>query len=618
MKKIILTIATCFAIGENGLNAQAPANDNCTGATVQPQNGSCLTGTTVNANDSWSTTGGVGCQTANNSPDVWYTFVATGTMGSWTLTNLTMTGNIEFVLVIPNCSSNNCMCPFLLVNSTCGPSVLNVQINTLTVGQQYYYTISSSTGSQGTFQTCLTVSNPPPAPGQDCPLSQELCNATTISVPNINLGPGAIFSTSNGNAENLSLVSCLASDEHASQWYQFTCGAAGTLEFSIDPTNWTSPGTGDDYDWALWDITTNGCNIGGTGNTALACNYSACRGATGLSSTYMGLTPNTDFQSNDPIGPANCTGRPQWTTTVVNLQVGRTYALIVDNYSTNTGGFTLDFGGTAVLGPVANFTVSQSGCSVTCTMVNLASPSTLQSYYWTMGDGNTYTTQGVTHTYSISGSYTIGLQVTDALGCLNSYSIPITCTVTLPVELLSFSATYNSTGYISVDWSTASEVNNRYFIIERSDGIDAFTPVDTIYSLAGPGGNSSFTLRYNAIDENIEEGATYYYRLMQVDHNGDWEISNVFTVSVPSKREMFNVVPNPATDNATINVMLLYDQEFTTTIHDVTGRLISSITMNGVIGNNTLDLQLADYTSSMYYITCEVNGTRHRLKLIKE
>lgn len=615
MKNLVSIFSVCALFTTVNLAGQAPANDNCTGATVQPQNGSCLNGTTVGANDSWSTTGGVGCQTANNSPDVWYSFTATGTMGSWTITEGTMTGNVEFVLVIPNCANNNCSCPFLLVNSTCGASPLNVQINTLTVGQTYFYTISSSTGSQGTFQTCLTVSSPPPAPGQDCPLSQELCTSSSISVPNINLGPGAIFSTNNGNAENLSLVSCLGTDEHASQWYQFTCGQAGTFEFSIDPTNWTAPQTGDDYDWALWDITTSGCNIGGSGNNALACNYSFCRGATGLSSTYFGLTGGVDFQNNNPAGPGDCLTNQQWSTNAVNLQVGHTYALIVDNYSTNTGGFDLDFGGTAIVGPIATFTVSVTDCSVTCTMANIASPSTLQSYYWTMGDGNTYTTQSATHTYALSGSYTISLQVTDALGCINSYSVPISC-VLLPVELTSFTASYNASGYVDLNWTTATETGNRYYIVERSDGTSGFYPIDTVHSLNG--GNSSSALHYSTIDNNVTQGVMYYYRLRQVDFNGAEDVSGMAHVVIPVDQEVFNITPNPTDGNSTVNVMLFNDQEFAVHLYDITGRLLWSKTTAGTTGTNTVGIDLSGYNASMYYVTCEANGISYRTKLIKE
>src|SRR5438132_13488414 len=92
MKKILL--AFILVVATTSVFAQ-PANDLCAGATIEPQNGTCLAGTLVNATDNWI--GTVGCQTGNH-PEVWYTFVATGTLGTWTITEGTMTGNIEFVL----------------------------------------------------------------------------------------------------------------------------------------------------------------------------------------------------------------------------------------------------------------------------------------------------------------------------------------------------------------------------------------------------------------------------------------------------------------------------------------------------------------------------------------
>ena len=74
----------------------APGNDDCGNAQTVNPNG-CYPGTTVAANDSW--VGSVGCQSGNNHPDVWYTFVATGTTLAVNVNALTLTGNIEFVLV---------------------------------------------------------------------------------------------------------------------------------------------------------------------------------------------------------------------------------------------------------------------------------------------------------------------------------------------------------------------------------------------------------------------------------------------------------------------------------------------------------------------------------------
>lgn len=72
MKKLFLFIF--LLCGATVLIAQP--NDNCSGAQVVTPNGTCYNGTTVGANDSW--VGTVGCQSGNNHPDVWYTFVATG------------------------------------------------------------------------------------------------------------------------------------------------------------------------------------------------------------------------------------------------------------------------------------------------------------------------------------------------------------------------------------------------------------------------------------------------------------------------------------------------------------------------------------------------------------
>ncbi|HET9746417.1 MAG TPA: hypothetical protein VFP97_11940, partial [Chitinophagaceae bacterium] len=152
-----------------------PANDNCNTATIVTPNGQCVDGTTVGANDSWTQT--VGCQSGNNHPDVWYSFVATGTTVNINVTAGTLTGDIEFVLVA---STGPCG-GLTNAGSLCGASPLTGTINGIQIGTTYYYTISSSTSSQGTFTTCVTNTTPPPLPGQDCGTSATLCNVNSFS-----------------------------------------------------------------------------------------------------------------------------------------------------------------------------------------------------------------------------------------------------------------------------------------------------------------------------------------------------------------------------------------------------------------------------------------------------
>lgn len=316
MKKTILS----FIISLTAFCVYAqPANDACSGAQPVTPNGSCVAGTTVAATDLW--VGTVGCQSGNNHPEVWYSFVATQPQLDITVTNGTMTGNIEFILV----ESTGPCSGLVLEGSLCGASPLTGTISTtITVGATYYYTISSSTSSQGTFTTCVNnVPLPPPTPGQDCPTATVFCSATSFSVGTIASGTGAVFG--NASNENLSVLGCLATDERQSQWYTFTVGQTGTLEFMINPNTYTN-----DYDWAIYDITTSGCALtpGGLaagGATQLACNYSGCYGTTGIASnplTTFGTTGGLGFgqwQNNNPSGPGDCFGQYQWSLAPPNI-----------------------------------------------------------------------------------------------------------------------------------------------------------------------------------------------------------------------------------------------------------------------------------------------------------
>ncbi|MCR9171140.1 MAG: PKD domain-containing protein [bacterium] len=64
--------------------------------------------------------------------------------------------------------------------------------------------------------------------------------------------------------------------------------------------------------------------------------------------------------------------------------------------------------------PVAGFT--QSGTEPTFTFTNTSTSSTNTTYSWDMGDGTTYTTMDVNHTYTANNTYTITLIVTDDCG----------------------------------------------------------------------------------------------------------------------------------------------------------------------------------------------------------
>ncbi len=427
MKFCLVIISFFFGV----LSAFAqPANDDCTSAQTVIADGTCYTGTTVGANDSW--TGTVGCQSGNGHPDVWYKFTATGTTLSLNLTAGTLAGNIEFILV-----SGDCINGFTVVVSRCGASPLQESIYSLDPGVTYYYTVSSSTASQGTFTTCVTSFTPPLAPGQDCSNASILCNADSTFHTSSNIG----FGTQEVSTTN----SCWGiGGERQSKWFKFTAGCTGKLEFSVRPVKTT-----DDYDWALWNITDDptGCTTKGN---SIACNWSGSAGSTGISScpgSEPGVVNASLPTGGDPCGPgvkprafgnwsAPGGGNSSCITSTINITAGNTYALLVDNFTSTNSGFSLVFGGacktgTAKIGPDATFTYTATNTCGVYTFTKSCSTNN-SVFLWHFGDGNSTDPQNPSHTYADSGDYTVTLQVTDALGCTATYSQTLNQVATAP------------------------------------------------------------------------------------------------------------------------------------------------------------------------------------------
>ncbi|PKP12172.1 MAG: hypothetical protein CVU09_01375 [Bacteroidetes bacterium HGW-Bacteroidetes-4] len=116
----------------------------------------------------------------------------------------------------------------------------------------------------------------------------------------------------------------------------------------------------------------------------------------------------------------------------------------------------------------------------------------------------------------------------------------------LPVIWLSFYAKANLTN-VALAWATASEKDNDYFEVERSlDGIE-FTAIGRVYGA----GNTMVQKNYNFTDDYPLTG-TAYYRLKQVDFNGEYDYSKTIAVYFEGSQVFDDnsvaIYPNPFKD----------------------------------------------------------------------
>jgi hypothetical protein len=110
----------------------------------------------------------------------------------------------------------------------------------------------------------------------------------------------------------------------------------------------------------------------------------------------------------------------------------------------------------------------------------------------------------------------------------------------LPIELISFTAAKKNKA-VDVTWETATEINNDYYLVEKSkNGVD----FELLGQVKGAG-NSLSKLNYSITDEKPYNGIIYY-RLKQVDFNETFNYSKIASVDFNSSKDFsFDVYPNP-------------------------------------------------------------------------
>ncbi len=112
-----------------------------------------------------------------------------------------------------------------------------------------------------------------------------------------------------------------------------------------------------------------------------------------------------------------------------------------------------------------------------------------------------------------------------------------------PVELVSFSAVVSG-NEITLNWQTATEINNYGFQVERKKA-KGESSWENIGFVEGAG-NSNSPKEYSFTD-NVTESGMYSYRLKQIDIDGSYEYSKVVEVNIgsPAKFELMQNYPNP-------------------------------------------------------------------------
>lgn len=185
--------------------------------------------------------------------------------------------------------------------------------------------------------------------------------------------------------------------------------------------------------------------------------------------------------------------------------------------------------------------------------------------------------------------------------------------ITLPVELLAFSAVCSGNA-VRLQWATASEQNNDYFTLERSEDAKTWKEMAEI-----PGaGNSNQIMNYSYSDTEPLEG-TAYYRLRQTDYDGRSEtFKSVACNCSAADAPTLSLYPNPFNDALMLQFANITADQVNITVLDVTGRTVLAQSYDAAsLQENVLTLDLSSLRSGSYMVRFTAGdfiGVRHIVK----
>ena len=119
-------------------------------------------------------------------------------------------------------------------------------------------------------------------------------------------------------------------------------------------------------------------------------------------------------------------------------------------------------------------------------------------------------------------------------------------------------------------------------------------------------------LSYNYVDERPGQGVTYY-RLRQVDYDGDFAYSEIRSVKVEGKEPQWDFYPNPTSDQVQLSLWNL-EEDATLTVVNTQGQLVQQLT--GIQAGTQL-IDLSNQPSGVYWVQLKAGPWTYTERIVK-
>lgn len=182
-----------------------------------------------------------------------------------------------------------------------------------------------------------------------------------------------------------------------------------------------------------------------------------------------------------------------------------------------------------------------------------------------------------------------------------------------PVEWIFFDAERTSNDSVLLQWATASETNNYGFVVERR--LEHESEFSGIGWVAGNGSTAETTgYAITAPDNNTGKS---FYRLKQVDFNGNFtytETREVMGVRATLTMEMF---PNPAAEVVYLRIASTNPHKVEVIATDAVGKIVFQQTTNSPAHGMIAPISIQQWAAGVYFFSCSDGNSSQLFRIVK-
>ena|GEM_PF-5225281 len=182
----------------------------------------------------------------------------------------------------------------------------------------------------------------------------------------------------------------------------------------------------------------------------------------------------------------------------------------------------------------------------------------------------------------------------------------------LPVSLIDFSAECMN-DVVALSWTTASETNSAYFILQRSSDIGLWENIAQMTAA----GNSN-TLQYYSFTDQLPLEGNSYYRLLQYDFDGKFEVFGPVSPDCMSNIISAQFYPNPVVESLVVSFPDEIPDNISVVMTDAKGSVVMryDAAMNAV-GNSSLTINVSHIPAGVYFLSVSADGFYQSSKILK-